>query len=872
MKKIAKRTTFAARAWRNRRIALTAAGLALVAAPAFAADPNAPVITGHPDSKAHEVGEVVVNGVPYRETVLPTRLSSSSVYGINLNVMDTPRNTTLISTTQLESLNIQDPRAFSYLTSSAYSDASFGTPNIPRIRGQYADAFMNGMRDSFSQNGYGVPINYDAFQNVAITKGPASVIDGPGPNVGGQVDFLTKRPSLTHQSETADVTLDTLGNHRWMVDVGGPIVSDDLGVLLSYSGEDSNNTYFSGHYFYKEALYGAVRWQPNDKYRLDVNAEANIQRYTEEVGVNRVNQALINNGSYLQGAPVGQLDTQIEFAGPFAVNPPGGPSQPYAAVPFLTEVQLANNGAHLNPRTTLDETPGVGSRANLFNFQAIQTYDFNSNLKLENNTLFMYQDSANYEPYYYADTSNGSWSFENRLDITGDYPISFGSFSFKNQFVVGATYRYAHTNYVSDYSAETVSVYDLTGNPNQWKFPNVNQGQLTDDSFQYKGPFGVTLYGTPGRDIVNFGNTGISDLFDSGVFFQDRMEFSPQFSILFGARLDALQNHSYDPLGGAVCDACFTTLPGTIDPLPQSHTTGVFGLGEFNTSLVWRPQGWVTGYLTFDWTQSTDSPNGGEGGINTYGQLPDSFLLRQNNFLYEAGLKFNLLDNRLFAGLAVFDQKRRVPTSPTGSAQANIEGVEVEANYQPTRSFYATASYSYIKTTLESAPEFYDYPAAPGLNVDGGGTFAVFAPNQTFNDPGVPQHLFNFLGNYKFSNGIGLRTGVQVTGPMATSASGVLDLLASSDGNQIPLPTGPGGSIKVSTVNPNYGYYTAPEIPWQYTWNAAVFYEWSRYTLTLSVYNLTDQRNWQPSPPLYGNDFLVLSDPRTFELRLQAKF
>jgi len=848
------------------------AALALAAAPALAADPNAPITTGHPDSKAHEVSEVVVNGIPFHETVLPTRLSSSSVYGINLSVMDTPRNTTLISTAQLETLNIQDPRAFSYLTSSSYSDASFGTPNIPRIRGQYADAFMNGMRDSFSQNGYGVPINYDAFQNIAITKGPASVIDGPGPNVGGEVDFLTKRPSLTHQSETGDVTLDTLGNHRWMVDVGGPVINGDLGMLLSYSGEDSTNTYFTGHYFHKEALYAAVRWQPNDKYRLDVNAEVNAQKYTEEVGVNRVNQALINNGSYLQGAPIGQLDTLIEFAGPFAVNPPGGPSNPYAAVPFLNVVSLTDNGAHLNPQTTLDETPGVGSQANLFNFQAVQSYDFNSSLKLENNTLFMYQDSANYEPYYYADASRGSWSFENRLDLTGEYPVSFGSFSFKNQFVVGGTFRFVHTNYISDYSAETVSVFDLTGNPAQWVFPAANQTPFTNDSFLYKAPFGNTLFGTPGRDIVNFGNSGISDLYDSGIFFQDRMEFSPELSLLFGSRLDALQNHSYDPLGGPVCALCFTTLPDGVTPLPQSHTTGVFGLGEFNTSLVWRPGAWVSSYLTFDWTQSSNTPNGGEGGINTYGQLPDSFLLRQNNFLYEAGLKFNLLDNRLFAGMAVFDQKRRVPTSPTGSAQANIEGFEAEANYQPTRNLYATASYSYIKTTLETAPEFYDYPAAPGINIDGGGVFADFVPGQTYKDPGVPEHLFNFLGNYKFDNGIGIRSGIQVTGPMATSGSGELNLVNSSLGGLIPLPTGPGGSIKINAGNPNFGYYTAPVIPWQYTWNAAVFYEFKNYTLTLSAYNLTDQRNWQPSPPFYGNDFLVLSDPRTFEIRLQAKF
>ena len=42
--------------------------------------------------------------------------------------------------------------------------------------------------------------------------------------------------------------------------------------------------------------------------------------------------------------------------------------------------------------------------------------------------------------------------------------------------------------------------------------------------------------------------------------------------------------------------------------------------------------------------------------------------------------------------------------------------------------------------------------------------------------------------------------------------------------------------------------------------------------VTLSVYNLTNQRNWQPSPSIYGNDFLVMNDPRTVELRVQAKF
>ena len=76
----------------------------------------------------------------------------------------------------------------------------------------------------------------------------------------------------------------------------------------------------------------------------------------------------------------------------------------------------------------------------------------------------------------------------------------------------------------------------------------------------------------------------------------------------------------------------------------------------------------------------------------------------------------------------------------------------------------------------------------------------------------------------------------------------------------------------MTPTGPGVGVYRGPVIPWQYTWNAAVFYEWDKYTLTFSIYNITDRNNWSPSPYFYGNDFLVRSDPRTFEVRLTAKF
>ena len=408
--------------------------------------------------------------------------------------------------------------------------------------------------------------------------------------------------------------------------------------------------------------------------------------------------------------------------------------------------------------------------------------------------------------------------------------------------------------------------------------------------------FGRTQYGVLGRDSIGGGNTGVSDLYDTALFYQDRMEFTPKLSVLFGARIDALQDHTRDPLNCAPDGAGdFSCLADSTDyagiDLPAEHTTGVFGLGNANFSAVYKFLPNISGYLTFDWTQSPPNPNGGEGGINAYGIVPDSKLMRGDSFLYEGGAKFNLFDNRLFVGMAAFDQTHTVPTGPgdTLSIGADTYGVELEANYQPSRNFFATASYSFIRSILNSPEGFYDFPAQPGLNIDGGGSLlapnVLYLPNQKVDQPDQPQHVFNFLANYKFSNGLGLRTGMQVTGPISLTDSALVDMtqLANAYAGQaayacggcsVPLPTSITPLPNVKGPNGDeVGYYTSPVIPWQFTWNAAIFYQFAeKYTITLSVFNLTNQKNWQPSPGYYGNDFLVRSDPRTFELRLQAKF
>jgi hypothetical protein len=799
--------------------------------------------------------EIVVEGVPPAENIMPTARPTQSVYGLDLSVMETPRNTTILSKEQLQAVNIEDPRSFSYLTSSSFTDSAFGGPNVPRIRGQYADVFYNGMRSSFTSTGYGAPLSFNSIETINITKGPASVIAGPGPGVGGSADFVTKRPQMSELTGEGEFAFDTLGARRWTFDVGGPIIPNELGYRVSYAGEDSDSYYYT-HFKRQHSLYAAVSWLPNDDYSIDFNTEAVYSNYEENVGVNRVNQALIDNGTYLTGAPIQGSQLTGPFGGQgasqflFEYTPPynvGSKGNPYSPVFDILTMYRLGNPVHLNDKITIDETPGTSGHSLVYNAQAIQKYRFSDDLTLENNTFFDYENRDNQAIYYYADSSRNSFSIESKTQLDAKFDVPIGdNFDLKNDAVVGGTIRYAHINYIGNFSNEPVGVYDLSGNPNLWYFSP--SAQIFGDAYPYSSADQRIQYGVPGRDSLDGGNTAVSDLIDLGFFIEDKTQITDQLSLLYGGRLDLVQNSAHDPLG-----------PAILDGLPRDHSTAWYGLGNANFSPVYQFAPWGSFYLTYDYAQNV-SGAGGDGTVGTYGQVPDKTLLQQTSRLYEAGLKFNLLNNSLFISTAAFSQQRLVPSGQGNASNtlARLTGFEAEANYQPERHFFATASYSYLRTRLASPVGFYNYPAHYGLNVDGAGVFAVWQPGQSFNDPGIPQHVFNFLGNYRFDSGLGLRLGVQVTGPFDVSQSGYINVAESA-------------FVPRSVIRAN-GYFQSPRIPWQYTINAAVYYDTGPYEFKLAIYNLTDQENLEGSSPFYGNDFIVHSDPIDAEFTVKVTF
>ena len=800
-------------------------------APPAAAPVAAAADAPAPGQRVDELDTIVVNGIRKGELILPTTVTSTSAYGLDIGVMDTPRNNTLLSRAQLEALNVQNPQGFSYLTSSSYTDASFGVPNVPRIRGQYGDMFFNGMRDSFTANGYGAPISFNSVETLDIVKGPASVQAGPGQGVGGAIDITTKLPNLSKFTGSASAEVDTLQKRRWNVDVGGP-VSEKLAYRLSYTGEYSGS-YYDGMYFHQESIYGVVVAHPSTQYSVQFNSEYFDTRYRENDGINRVNQQLIDNGTYLKGG-----------------------AAPGTLSGYETPITLGGTTT-LNRHTIIDEAPGTGSRASRYNAQLIQTYDFNDSLSVSNNTFYNYLNRYNVVQYYFADTAKASYTIENKTDVKFKFAMPLAGMNVDNALDAGVTFRYAHVSELQNFYNDATSVPDLSGDPNTWVFPFsiMSGGQV------FNAAFGHPEYGIPGRGGAPNATIN-SNLYDYAVFLEHRLEFSPSFSVLYGLREDAVHLIESDPLGGT----------GLLNGLPDATSTPWYGLGNGNISPVYRPTPWMSTYLTYNFAQYVN-PNSNDGAVGTYTVNPAN-TLRQTTRLEEAGAKFDLLDKALFASVAIFKQERGIAVG-AGNQQtsyAHIKGFEAEANYQPNPRLFATASYSYLHTTLDTAAPYYDFPAQPGLNYDGAGNFAVYSAGQTFKDPGVPQHLFNFLVNYKDPSGIGVQGGLQVTGPIDTTTSGHLDLAAT----QAAITNGTGATTLAGYVPAgviaNGGNYQSPQIPWQYTANAAVFYDFRNYTFKLAIYNLTDRRNLVNDFPYYGNDFLTVSTPRSYSFSVKYKF
>ena len=676
--------------------------------------------------------EVVVRGVSLEDQVSPLQRRVSSVLGLEMSVLDTPRSVTEINLAQIRDESIVDVTDFVKIVSSAYTNDQFGGPNVPFLRGQSAEVFQNGMLRTPRSDGQ--PLSFNSVEGFDIVKGPADVVYGPTGNVGGYVNLVTKRPYFDGEHTTATVTWGDYGNRKAQLDVSGP-VTDKLAYRLSYEGDFSSSYYRFG-YDHSDDIYLALRYLPNSQLTIDFNTEFYLAHYTENTGINRPTQQLIDSGLYYQGTGVSPFPVGSDPRGfDSVINVTG-------VVPINRSWQLVAPNDHdegTNYQAQLDVTDLITDNLTIANKAYFEDY---SQLQLE------------YAQRYYNNIAE-SYNFEDRFELRGKWS--------NNQFITGVAYRFMHVLAYGDYWNEYLNATDITTNPAS--FP------ITQLFGVLPVPGSPNQFATPGASynstsypdsIVNTQDQTSNQI---GLFFQDIYNVTSKLSVLGGLRVDGIHEKLTDPLPP----------PGFVAARASTNQAEE----AVDTSVTYKAAPWNTFYVTVDFNESPVTSNGGGfDGFTGDRLLSSDFHIK--NWLYETGSKMAFYDNTLYVTSAAYFQKRGQTDQFDHTVQVETLGAELEANYQPNKNFSATAAYSYLDAWYPSSStpglsafteNVYDAFAAPYGTGFGSPNFSPLPPGR-YHVPSVPGELFSGFAKYRTDFGVGASVGLVVTGPMTTSYLG----------------------------------------------------------------------------------------------------
>ncbi len=775
-------------------------------------------------SSYQELDEYIVTSpIDPNESVLPNDHPFNSIYGYQTEILDTPRNVTVISKTQLEAISLKDVRDFSKLTSSSYTSSNFGAPTTPSIRGQTADTLINGMRKGLSNNGNGMPFNTNSIESVNILKGPPSVMVGASQYVGGYVDLLTKRPTGYNEGRL-DLSIDSEGMQKAQIDQN-LVLSETVNLRISLTGEDSTDYYWDDYKRQTAAFYAALDWSPSEQYQLELLTEYFNANYSENWGINRPSNDLIGNQNYVTG-----------------IGSTGG---------FLDSV--TTTGTSKISRDARLHGEGDDSNGDYFTLQAIQTIRTNPDITFVNNSLFQYRDRDTYSSYQYSEVLRDNFRFENRTEARTDGQW-LGLYHNLN---LGLDVSYQDVWAVNDYYHEPANAWDLV---NQSPADiGVTDAEVFYTAFFYNA-FPISgesgrgkLSARPGSNsssyfIASTGEfvLGNQDSNDSqttsvGIFVQDDSELTDRLNLLIGGRIDYVYAQSKDPMFRDMIQYLEDLNPtedySAVEQAEDSH--GDF-VPNFNLGLVYRLAASQRLYANYNYSESipvdlgggialqqTDTPGDGVNGTL------DEDAFDAASQLFEFGYKGTFYEDTLYTTVNFFKQDRIEPQSIGDDQEVNVWGIEAELHYQPVEKFYMIFAYSYMESITRNGINASLTPISDGVTYQYA-TFAAYADYEADT----------------FSASIGFL----VTSPMNLAFN--VPASARVDDQQAIAP----GDLK------------SAEIPWQYSIDLGLRYETERWALAVYLLNATDEENWGAVTGLYGNDSIFAELPRRLEVTASLKW
>ena len=253
--------------------------------------------------------EIKVFGDPRR--VLPNE-ASTSVFGFNKPVLDTPRAVSFISDETIQLFGLSAVEDLVRVVPGTFTTTRFGIQGSVDVRNVPADFFIRGMK-RLSLQGHARSV-LAAMDTIEIVRGPPSPIFGMG-KIGGYVNAVP----AAGRAKTGGYLTDPQGfgqgitgaydRDEWSFGLGGPVdlLSKQGGYYLYGLHEDSGS-FTRGVPVRQDVAQGALSVERFiGPFRLETGA--NYQR-SETAGAltGRLTQDLVDHNRYIRGSPLVNLD------------------------------------------------------------------------------------------------------------------------------------------------------------------------------------------------------------------------------------------------------------------------------------------------------------------------------------------------------------------------------------------------------------------------------------------------------------------------------------------------------------------------------------------------------------------------------------
>jgi catecholate siderophore receptor len=698
-------------------LALTCAGFAAILAPATAAAQDAAPAAAAPT----QLKGVTVTDTAIKDATKSERLESPRY---TRPLLDTPQTVTVITDQVLLEQNLLTLRdALSTVPGITFGagEGGGGYGDSINLRGYSAngDILVDGVRDS-AQYTRTDPFN---LEQIEVSNGANSVYSGTG-SVGGTINLVTKTPR-GRDATTATAGVGTDNYYRATADVNR--VFGNLGVRLN------------------------GMWHENDVPRRDVE---NYKRW----GIAPSVTLGIDGPTRLTLAYVHQEDDNTpQYGVPYYKNAandgplPGADREGYYGYSNVDAQETAVDSITATFAHDFSETFGV---RNLARYQKVRQFVLvnppQGTFCLANGRLptgALCAAPTNAPNIYYPSGPRGTTRdtvndlFYNQLDFNAE--VDTGGIT--HSLVLGGSF--SKEDYHLDSGNSLRNPGGATPNPS---LPPIS---ISDPDPIYGGPINFIRSASTDGDLESY-----------AVYLFDTIALNERFEINGGVRYEKSKN--------SVTTASYAT-SGALTAAP-ARFGGDDSLFSYRVGLVYKPVPNASIYVA---TSNSENPsrtsvNGGCTQNVTVGS--GTVVVNLCNIepetarSYEAGVKWNLFEDRLQLNAALFRNERsnyRVASNdptlpdPVLDGKSRVDGVALGAAGEVNDRWTIFANYTYLDSEVlqNVSDRCRDNPAAAGC----GGLLDVTAGNRLIN---TPRHSGSLWTTYEIFDGLTLGYGFTYQG------------------------------------------------------------------------------------------------------------